>query len=119
MEKCKYCVLKSESVLAEILNSKVDELAKVSEEDKIHLDSKGCDIMKAQERVKVAINNVPSGFKRIVQELNDSMENLVDQHTYEQGYFCEKYFKEGVKCGIEISSIPQNNKMWYSCKKNS
>ena len=79
-----------------------DELAEMTDEDRAYLDKNKIDTDKAHKRVLNAIYNVPNGFVEINRELKQSVEDLVDQSSFEQGYLCEKYFKEGIKIGINV-----------------
>ena len=101
-EKCKICNFEDDAIITQIFNANIDELASVTKEDKLYMEKRNIDTCIAYQRVLNAINNIPDGFTEIINELKTSLDNLEDQNGYEEGYLCEKYFRNGVKSGMQI-----------------
>ena len=94
MNKCEICGFNYSNALNQVFMVKADELSIVTNEDNEYLAKNNINTAKAHNRVLNAIYNVPNGFRETIRELKESVEDLVDQSSFEQGYLCEKYFKE-------------------------
>lgn len=94
----------SRNMLDTIYNAREDDLAILTEQDKQNMKKINDKINQKYLDYKITLDNIPDSLKvtkrEIIDKFNEYKETLVER----EGYFNEKYYKEGLKDGISLMS---------------
>lgn len=105
MSNCYYeQVLKQNdfNMLDIIFNARAEELSKLLEKDVKVIDNVKIRLDADYAKFKNNLNKIPSEYQEIKREVIDAFNEYTDSLEYREGYFNEKYYKEGFKDGINI-----------------
>ena len=87
-----------------IFKAREDELGKTTEEDKKNLKAIKSEINIKYVAYKNALDNIPNGFTNIKREIIDKFNEYIESINRREGYYNEKYYKEGLKDGLRLLS---------------
>lgn len=94
----------SQNMLDVIYKAREDDLGNLTEQDKKNIKKINDKINQKYLEYKNTLDNIPKGLKvtkrEIIDKFNEYKETLVER----EGYFNEKYYKEGLKDGINLIS---------------
>ena len=93
-----------ENILKLIYQAREDELASLNTEDKIFMDKDEANRSKKQYYLKNQINKIPFSLNKIKDNITKCVEDYVETIDYENAYFNEKYYLNGLKDGIKLMS---------------
>ncbi len=87
-----------------IYKAREDDLGNLTEQDKKNIKKINDKINQKYLEYKNTLDNIPKGLKvtkrEIIDKFNEYKETLVER----EGYFNEKYYKEGLRDGISLMS---------------
>ena len=113
--------LEEEKILKIIFEAREEELAKLDQEDEMFMGKDEANRNKKYCNLQKQLEKIPYGLYKIKDSISKSVEEYVETIDYENAYFNEKYYLNGLKDGIKlISEIKQwiEKQMWiefYIC----
>lgn len=93
-----------ENILKLIYRAREEELARLNTEDKIFMDKDDTNRSKKYYYLKKQINKIPFSLNNIKDNIIKCVEDYVETIDYENAYFNEKYYLNGLKDGIKLMS---------------
>lgn len=93
-----------ENILKLIYQAREEELASLNAEDKIFMDKDEANRSKKHYYLKNQINKIPFSLNKIKDNITKCVEDYVETIDYENAYFNEKYYLNGLKDGIKLMS---------------
>lgn len=93
-----------ENILKLIYQAREEELASLNTEDKIFMDKDEANRTKKHYYLKKQINKIPFSLNNIKDNIIKCVEEYVETIDYENAYFNEKYYLNGLKDGIKLMS---------------
>ena len=94
----------NKSMLDIIFNARADDLAIMIKKDIETVNKTSKKTNSAYKLFKENLDKFPNdnGYKKIKEYIIDAFNEYNDALEYREGYFNEKYYKEGIKDGINI-----------------
>ena len=94
----------SDEMLKIIFQSREDELVKLDKNDKEFIKRDESNKKKKYYYLNNQLNKIPYNLKSIKEGILKSLEDYIDSINYENAYFNEKYYLNGLKDGIKLMS---------------
>lgn len=94
----------SQDMLDIIYNARKDDLANLTDKDKKSIKKINDKINQKYLEYKNTLDNIPNGLRITKREIIDKFNEYTETLTEREGYFNEKYYKEGLKDGINLIS---------------
>lgn len=93
-----------ENILKLIYQAREEKLASLNTEDKIFMKKDEANRNKKHYYLKNQINKIPFSLNKIKDNITKCVEDYVETIDYENAYFNEKYYLNGLKDGMKIMS---------------
>ena len=92
----------SENMLKIIFEAREEDLARLDEEDEIFMDKDEANRNKKYYYLKNQIENISDSSSETKDEIIKTIEEYVEVIDYENAYFNEKYYLNGLKDGFKL-----------------
>lgn len=105
-------------ILDNIYNMREDKISSVEEGDKKNLKDLLLEREQRDERLEIALYNIPEDYKEIINNLKRKIEDKLEIEANIDGYFSEKAYKIGFSDAVNLileCKIYANN---YENKRN-
>ena len=93
-----------EKILKIIFEAREEELAKLDQEDEMFMGKDEANRNKKYCYLQKQLEKIPYGLNKIKDSISKSVEEYVETIDYENAYFNEKYYLNGLKDGIKLMS---------------
>ena len=93
-----------EKILKIIFEAREEDLAKHDEDDEIFMEKDEANRINKYNYFKNQIEKIPDNLNKLKDSLLKSVEDYVETIDYENAYFNEKYYLNGLKDGIKLMS---------------
>ena len=93
-----------EKILEIIFEAREEELAKLDKEDKSFMEKDEANRNKKYNCLKKQIEKIPYNLNKLKECISKSVEEYVETIDYENAYFNEKYYLNGLKDGMKLMS---------------
>ena len=100
----------SENMLKIIFEAREEDLARLDEEDEIFMDKDEANRNKKYYYLKNQIENISDNSNETKNEIIKTIEEYVEVIDYENAYFNEKYYLNGLKDGFKLLKIIIKNR---------
>lgn len=96
--------MEEERTLKIIFEAREEDLARLDEEDEMFMEKDEANRNKKYYYLKNQINKIPFSLNKIKDNITKCVEDYVETIDYENAYFNEKYYLNGLKDGIKLMS---------------
>ena len=96
--------MEEEKILQIIFDARAEDLAKIDEEDEKFMEKDKANRSKKYKYLKNQIGKIPYNLNKLKESISESIEEYVEIIDYENAYFNEKYYLNGLKDGIKLMS---------------
>ena len=94
----------NEELLKIIFQAREDKLAELDKEDKQFMNRDDANRKKKYYNLKSKLDKIPHSLNKVKEEISKSIEDYVETIEYDNTYFTEKYYLNGLKDGIKLMS---------------
>lgn len=94
----------NEEMLKIIFQAREDKLAQLDKEDKQFMNTDDANRKKKYYNLKSQLDKIPYNLNKVKEEISKSIEDYVETIDYQNSYFTEKYYLNGLKDGIKLMS---------------
>ena len=91
-----------EKILKIIFDAREEDLAKLDDDDIIFMEKDEANRIKKYNYLKNQIEKIPYNFNKLKDSISKSVEDYVETIDYENAYFNEKYYLNGLKDGMKL-----------------
>lgn len=91
-----------EKILKIIFKAREEDLAKLDEDDEIFMEKDEANRVKKYNYLKNQIEKIPYNLNKLKDSISKSVEDYVETIDYENAYFNEKYYLNGLKDGMKL-----------------
>ena len=96
--------MEEEKILKIIFEAREEELAKLDQEDEMFMGKDEANRNKKHAYLQKQLEKIPYNLNKIKDSILKSIEDYVETIDYENAYFNEKYYLNGLKDGIKLMS---------------
>ena len=96
--------MEEERILKIIFEAREEDLARLDEEDENFMQKDEANRNKKYYYIKNQLEKIPYSLKKIKDNITKSIEQYVETIDYENAYFNEKYYLNGLKDGMKLMS---------------
>ena len=93
-----------EKILKIIFEAREEELAKLDKEDESFMEKDEANRIKKYNYFRNQIEKIPYNLNKLKECISKSVEEYVETIDYENAYFNEKYYLNGLKDGMKLMS---------------
>ena len=94
--------MEEEKILKIIFEAREEDLAKLDEDDEIFMEKDEANRVKKYNCFKKQIEKIPYNLNKLKDSISKSVEDYVKTIDYENAYFNEKYYLNGLKDGMKL-----------------
>ena len=94
--------MENESMLKIIFETREEELATITKEDRIFMKEHNISRRKKRVCLEQELRNIPYNLKWLKKNIIRLLEDYIENINSETSYFCEKYYIAGLKDGIKL-----------------
>jgi len=91
-----------ERMLKTIFEAREDKLAQINKADKEFVSKDDASRKKKYYALNNQLNKIPYNLNKIKKDLSKAIEEYVEAIDYENSYFNQKYYLNGLKDGIKL-----------------
>ena len=96
--------LEEEKILKIIFEAREEDLARLDEEDENFMQKDEANRNKKYDYLQKQLEKIPYSLKKIKDNITKAIEQYVETIDYENAYFNEKYYLNGLKDGMKLMS---------------
>ena len=96
--------LEEEKILKIIFEAREEDLARLDEEDENFMQKDESNRNKKYDYLQKQLEKIPYSLKKIKDNITKAIEQYVETIDYENAYFNEKYYLNGLKDGMKLMS---------------
>lgn len=96
--------MEEEKILKIIFEAREEDLAKLNQEDESFMEKDEANRNKKYNCLKNQIEKIPYKLNKLKEDISKSVEEYVETIDYENAYFNEKYYLNGLKDGMKLMS---------------
>ena len=96
--------MKEEKILKIIFEAREEDLARLDEEDEMIMEKDEAYRYKKYYYLQNQLEKIPYSLNKIKDNIKKAIEQYVETIDYENAYFNEKYYLNGLKDGMKLMS---------------